>query len=89
MAQASSSALMYAEDHYVLLETSQPEVILSQAEILMKLQQIVQQYPEALPPDVQGLTSDRAQAQQLLNTVCELDLGRDRYLQWYAIRLEK
>jgi ribosome-associated toxin RatA of RatAB toxin-antitoxin module len=89
MANNSSSALMYEQGHYVILETNQPEVILSLEEALIKLQQTVQQYPDCLPADVQALTTDREKAEQLLNTVCELDLGRDQYLQWFAVRLEK
>lgn len=84
------NSLMYQEDNFVVLETNQPEQFLTAAELLTKLQQVLQQLPfEDLPPDVQKFSSVEEQAQYLVNTSCELDLGPGEYLQWYAVRLEK
>lgn len=42
-----------------------------------------------LSPDLQKFNSVEAQAQYLIDTSCELDIGAGEYLQWYAVRLEK
>lgn len=81
-------SLMYQQDVYVVLETNQPEQFLTAAELLEKLKEILQQQQE-LPPELQKLNSVAAQAQRLLDTSCELDVGPGQYLQWYAVRLEK
>ncbi len=82
--------LMYQEDDYVVLETNQPEQFLTSSELLEKLKQTLQQLEEEeLPHDLKKIDSLQAQAEYLLNTSCELDLGPEQYLQWYAVRLEK
>lgn len=82
--------LMYQEDDYVVLETNQPEQFLTSSELLEKLKQTLQQLQEEeLPHDLKKIDSLQAQAEYLLNTSCELDLGPEQYLQWYAVRLEK
>jgi hypothetical protein len=77
-----------SEDHYIVLETNQPEIILDVAQIQAKLQTLLQQNPEFIPPEIRSLTPDQ-QVRSLLDTVCELDIGTGQYLQWYAVRLEK
>lgn len=74
---------------FVVLETNQPEQFLSAVELLSKLKWVLQNLPGPIPPDLQKFTTLEAQAQHLLDTACELDLGSDQYLQWYAVRLEK
>lgn len=82
--------LMYLQDNYVVLETNQPEQFLTASELLEKLKLVVQNISvEDLPPDVQKIDGVEAQAQYLIDTSCELDLGPGKYLQWYAVRLEK
>ncbi|BAY28495.1 hypothetical protein NIES2107_03250 [Nostoc carneum NIES-2107] len=82
--------LMYLQDNYVVLETNQPEQFLTASELLEKLKLVVQNISvEDLPPDVQKIEGVEAQAQYLIDTSCELDLGPGKYLQWYAVRLEK
>jgi hypothetical protein len=80
--------LMYDEQMYVLLETGQPEQFLTAAEMLSWLESLLQKYPEQAS-DLQHLPTLTDQAQYLLNTSCELDIGEGQYLQWYAVRLEK
>ena len=82
-------SMMYDEDMFVVLETNQPEAFLSPAEMLEKLQSNLKEIQDDLPPDLQGFDSIEAQAKNLLDTSCELDLGPDRFLQWYAVRLDK
>jgi Protein CHLORORESPIRATORY REDUCTION 7 len=80
---------MYQEDNYVL-ETDQSEQFLTAPELLEKLQAILQELQrEDLPRDLQRFNSVQLQAKYLLDTSCELDVGRGKYLQWYAVRLEK
>ncbi|MEK0182820.1 MAG: chlororespiratory reduction protein 7 [Oscillatoriales cyanobacterium] len=80
---------LYDEDTFVVLETNQPEQFLTVAELLEKLRAILASPQEELPPDVQKISSVEEQAQYLINTYCELDVGPGKFLQWYAVRLEK
>jgi hypothetical protein len=82
--------LMYQQDNFVVLETNQPEQFLTASELLEKLKKALLKLKlQDLPPDVQKFAAVEAQAQYLLDTSCELDLGPGQYLQWYAVRLEK
>lgn len=82
--------LMYQEDHFVVLETNQPEQFLTVSELLEKLENVLQQLPfDDLPPDVQKFKLVSEQAKYLIDTSCDLDVGPGKYLQWYAVRLEK
>ncbi|AVZ30462.1 chlororespiratory reduction protein 7 [Nodularia spumigena CS-584] len=83
-------SLMYQQDNFVVLETNQPEEFLTVNELLDKLKLVLQKMSnQELPTDLQRFDSVDAQAQYLINTSCELDVGPGKYLQWYAIRLEK
>lgn len=82
-------SIMFQEDAYVLLETNQPEQIITPAELLEKLKTILSQRQDDLPRDVQKFTSVEEQAQYLMETSCELDVGPGQYFQWYVVRLEK
>jgi hypothetical protein len=85
------SATLRQEDYFVVLETNQPEQILTAEETLAKLTQVLIQRAAELPTGIglEQFDSPQAQAQYLLDTVCELAMGPDNYLQWYAVRLEK
>lgn len=80
---------MYESDTFVLLEPNQPEQFLSTTELLEKLRAILTDRQDDLPRDLQRFTSIQDQAQYLLETSCELDMGPGQFLQWYAVRLEK
>ncbi len=82
-------SIMFQEDAYVLLETKQPEQIISPEELLEKLKVVLSQRQDDLPRDLQKFTSIDEQAQYLMETSCELDVGPEGYLQWYVVRLEK
>ena len=82
-------SLMYQEDHFVVLETGQSEQFLTATEMLEKLRSVLSQRQDNLPRDLQSLPTIQDQANYLLNTACELDVGAGDYLQWYAVRLEK
>lgn len=81
--------LMYSQDAFVVLEPNMSEQLLTPEELLEKLKQILAQMQDNLPRDLQKYTSVEDQAQYLLETSCELDVGPGQYLQWYAVRLEK
>ncbi|HIK27624.1 MAG: chlororespiratory reduction protein 7 [Oscillatoriaceae bacterium SKW80] len=84
-----SDPLMYQEDHFVVLETNQPEKFLTRDEMLKKLELILSDRQNDLPRDLQKFPSPAEQAKYLLDTSCDLDLGPGQFLQWYAVRLEK
>lgn len=82
--------LMYQQDNFVILETNQPEQFLTTAELLEKLKGELQKINFSdLPLELQQFDSLQVQAQYLIDTSCELDVGAGKYLQWYAVRLEK
>ncbi|BAZ29090.1 hypothetical protein NIES4074_15270 [Cylindrospermum sp. NIES-4074] len=82
--------LMYQQDNFVVLETNQPEQFLTVSELLEKLIKTLESLQiQDLPPDIQKFEAVAEQAQYLLDTSCELDVGPGQYLQWYAVRLEK
>jgi hypothetical protein len=78
-----------SEDYYVLLEPNQPEQILAAAELLDRLKAVLSDRQNNLPRDVQQYPELEEQARYLMETTCELDMNPGKYLQWYAIRLEK
>lgn len=78
------------EEMYVVLETNQPEQLISAAELLSKLESVLAgQQQEDLPQDLQSIATVTEQAKYLLATSCELDIGPSQFLQWYVVRLEK
>ncbi|WP_066379826.1 MULTISPECIES: chlororespiratory reduction protein 7 [unclassified Anabaena] len=82
--------LMYQQDNFVVLETNQPEQFFTAAELLDKLKEELQKIAvNDLPLELQQFNSVEEQAQHLIDTSCELDVGVGKYLQWYAVRLEK
>jgi len=83
------NSIMFQEDAYVVLETNQPEVFLTAAELLEKLKVILAARQDDLPRELEHLTSMEEQARYLMENSCELDLDPGEYLQWYVVRLEK
>lgn len=81
--------LMYQQDTFVVLEPNQPERFFTAAELLEKLREILVHRQEDLPRELQKFASVEQQAQYLLDTSCEFDVGPGQYLQWYVVRLEK
>lgn len=81
-------AIMYQEDGYVLLETEQPEQLLTAEELLDRLETILALETMDLPPDVVRIDHPRERAIYVRDHYCELDLGPGRYCQWYVVRFE-
>ncbi len=82
-------SIMYEGNHFVLLETNQPEQLLAADELLARLKAVLAEHQDDLPRDLQTLDSLDAQAEYLMETSCEFDLGPGQFLQWYVVRLEK
>ncbi len=82
-------SIMFQEDAFVVLETNQPEQFLTPTELLEKLKGVLATRQDDLPRDLQKFASVEEQAQYLMETSCDLDVGPGEYLQWYAVRLEK
>lgn len=81
--------LMYQGDHYVVLETGRPEVLMTAAELRQKLMAVLESRTDVNDPDLARLDTVAEQVAYLLDRACELDLGPGHYLQWYLVRLEK
>lgn len=82
-------ALMYEEDHFVVLAPGAEEEILTVAELLERLTQILSDRQDTLPRELAKIPTAEEQAQYLLHHACDLELAPGQTLQWYAIRLEK
>jgi len=80
---------MYQEEMFVVLETDQEEQFLTPEELLDKLKIVLQNYPEELPRELQKFSNLEEKATYLRDNFCELDIGKNGYLQWYVVRLEK
>jgi hypothetical protein len=50
---------------------------------------VVESLGDCLPRDLQRLATTEARVRSLIEEACELDLGPDQFLQWYAVRLAK
>ena len=82
-------SIMYRQDGYVVLETNQPEQFMNSAELKTKLIDLLQQSEVIIPRELEQFESPELQAQHLIDNYFELDVGADKYLQWYVVRLEK
>jgi hypothetical protein len=82
-------SIMFQEDAFVVLEPNQPEQFLTPEELREKLKAILATRQDDLPRDLQKFASVEEQAQYLMETSCDLDVGPGQYLQWYVVRLEK
>lgn len=81
--------IMYQEDGYLVLESDQPEQFLNAAELKAKLVCLLLQPEVIIPRELEQFSSQESQAQHLIDNYFELDIGADKYLQWYVVRLEK
>ncbi len=82
-----SDPLLRELDHYVVLQPSAAERILTAAETLDWLVAQLARLSEP-PADLAGLPDGPERAERLLETACELELEPGVSIQWYAVRLE-
>lgn len=83
-----SDPLLREMDHYVVLEPGGEEFILSAQETRGWLAQHLGSLTR-LPADLAHLGTPEAQAERLLDTACELELGPGLAIQWFAVRLQR
>lgn len=81
--------IMYQEDGYVVLESDQPEQFMNLVELKTKLVDLLLLEEVVIPRELKQFNSTELQAQHLIDNYFELDIGEDKYLQWYVVRLEK
>lgn len=82
-------SIMYQEDGYIVLESDQPEQFMSAEELQAKLVNLLLLEEVIIPRELEQFDSAEIQAKHLLDNYFELDIGADKYLQWYVVRLEK
>ncbi|WPF89386.1 chlororespiratory reduction protein 7 [Cyanobacterium aponinum AL20118] len=81
-------SIMYQEDGYVVLEPNQPEQLLTEMELLQKLEQVIESCQD-IPSDINSIDSLSEKAKYLLENYCEFNIDDDNSLQWYVVRWEK
>ncbi|MEM7759198.1 MAG: chlororespiratory reduction protein 7 [Cyanobacteria bacterium P01_A01_bin.40] len=81
--------IMYQEDGYVVLESDQPEQFMNADELKAKLIDLLRLEEVIIPREIEQFKTTELQAQHLIDNYFELDVGADKYLQWYIVRLEK
>lgn len=81
--------IMYQEDAYIVLEEDQPEQFMSAIELQTKLENLLATAAIAIPRELTKFASLQEQASHLRENYYELDVGDNKFLQWYVVRLEK
>ena len=84
-----ADSIMYQEDGYVVLESDQAERFMTTVELKAKLVDLLLLDKVLVPRELEQFDSVDLQAEHLLENYFELDIGADKYLQWYVVRLEK
>ena len=80
---------MYQEDAYIVLEADQPEQFMSDVELQTKLENLLSTSTIEIPRELTKFSSLAEQASYLRENYFELDVGDNKFLQWYVVRLEK
>ncbi len=81
--------IMYQEDGYIVLEADQPEQFMTAEELQLKLETLLSGGEAEIPRELLKFDSLREQASYLRDNYFELDIGENKFLQWYVVRLEK
>ena len=81
--------IMYQEDGYVVLESDKVEEFMTAEALKAKLVNLLLLEEVVIPRELEQFESAELQAQHLLDNYFELDIGADKYLQWYVVRLKK
>ena len=84
-----SDPIMYQEDAYIVLESDKDEQFMTAKDLKDKLINLLLLDEIIIPRELEKFDTPELQAQHLLENYFELDIGADRYLQWYVVRLEK
>ena len=81
--------IMYREDGYIVLEADLSEQFMSAEELQLKLEQLLSSEEVEIPRELLKFDSLTQQANYLRDNYFELDIGENKFLQWYVVRLEK
>ena len=81
--------IMYQEDGYVVLEADRPEQFMTAQELQTKLERLLASSEVEIPRELAKFDSVTEQASYLRDNYFELDIGENKFLQWYVVRLEK
>lgn len=81
--------IMYREDGYIVLEADREEQFMTAEELQIKLEKLLASNEIEIPRELTKFTSVTEQASYLRDNYFELDIGDNKFLQWYVVRLEK
>ena len=81
--------IMYREDGYVVLEADKAEQFMTAEELQLKLEKLLSNKEVEIPRELLKFDSLPEQASYLRDNYFELDIGENKFLQWYVVRLEK
>lgn len=81
--------IMHQEDGYVVLEADRPEQFMTAAELQLKLEKLLSSSDIEIPRELTKFDSMSEKASYLRDNYFELDIGENKFLQWYVVRLEK
>lgn len=81
--------IMHQEDGYVVLESDQSEQFLSGEQLQLKLEKLLTSNDVEIPRELNKFDSLAEKASYLRDNYFELDIGENKFLQWYVVRLEK
>ncbi|KKZ11906.1 MAG: hypothetical protein TE42_06480 [Candidatus Synechococcus spongiarum SP3] len=79
--------IIWAMDHYVILEPGKAEWVADRAETAAWLARTLAAM-DHVPADLRHLLDDAARADHLLDTACALEVAPGQRVEWYAVRLE-
>ena len=81
--------IMYQEDGYIVLEADRLEQFMTAEELQTKLETLLSSSEVEIPRELTKFTSIEERAKHLRDNYFELDVGENKFLQWYVVRLEK
>ena len=81
--------IMYQEDAYVVLEADREEQFMTAEELQQKLEKLLASSQVEVPRELTKFDSISDRASYLRDNYFELDIGENKFLQWYVVRLEK
>ena len=81
--------IMHQEDGYVVLEADQSEQFLTPQQLQTKLEDLLASDDVEIPRELNKFDSLAEKASYLRDNYYELDIGENKFLQWYVVRLEK
>jgi hypothetical protein len=82
-------SIMYQEDGYIVLEADREEQFMTVEELQIKLEQLLSSDEIEIPRELSKFNSVTEQASYLRDNYFELDIGENKFLQWYVVRFEK